>query len=289
GYKGYYRTLMTVGRKTYTAPFRVDNIRATPWLDEYSLKSGDITVSFTVCNKYDKPVKICTDLLHLFKKENGKWKDMWDAAGHYTCVETVPSYTTLEHGYTTLSFDLSEYYDTSKLTEGDYAVLIDGVGYAEFKLTDKEPNTSELPFASLKADDIKEIQLRFLNVSMDVTTVIRGGSGKITNTVSEEDKYGVTKATAVVKNDKQLEMIIDYLRQFKLGEAYTKKDTYCGGTVSVIVRYKNNTKKTLDFTYSEFVTYNGKSKYNCGETLYFIADDIIEETNKEYYASLGLA
>lgn len=289
GQAGYYRAVLNAGGKDYITHFRIDNIWATPWLDEYSLKSDDITVSFNVRNRYEKPVNICDDLLRLFKKENGEWTDMWDTAGRFDCVEIDPSYTALEKGRTTMNFDLSKYYDTSKLTEGDYAVLIDGIGYAGFRLADDEPSVKELPFKDLKSEDIKEIQLIYVNSSMDVKTVLRGGSGKITNTVSEEDQYGSTKATAVVKDDKQLERVIDYLRQFRLGEAYTKKDTYCGGTVSVVVRYKNNTKKTLDFTYSEIATYNGRSKYNCDEMLYLAADDIIEETNKEYYAGLGLA
>lgn len=287
---GYYRAVVTVGGKEYTAPFRIDKIWVTPWLDGYSLKSGDITVSFTVRNKFDKSVKIGTDLISLYKKENGEWIYMQDTAGRYDCVQIDPSYITLEAGRkTTLSFDLSGYYDTSKLTEGDYAVLIDGVGFAAFRLTNSEPSAKEFPFKDLKSEDIKEIQLRYTNVSMDITTVIRGGNGRITNTVGEEDQYGVTKATAVVKSDEQLERVIDYLRQFKLGETYTKNDAYCGGTTRIIVRYKNNTKKTLDFEYSKFVTYNGKSKYYCDEMLYFIADDMIEDTNTEYYASLGLA
>lgn len=282
---GHYKAMINLGGKDYSVPFRVAAVSAVSWLDEYSLKSDDIAVTFTVRNRYEDTVKVGTDLINLVKKENGQWTDMQDRAARFGCIEIDPAYATLEAGQTTvLTFDLSDLYDTSKLTAGDYAVWIDGVGYAEFRLTDKEPNTSTLPFASLKSNDIKEIQLKFSNISMDVTTVIRGGNGKISNTVSEEDQYGATKATAVVKNDKQLERVIDYLRQFELGEAYTKKDTYCGGTTRVIVRYKNNTKKTLDFTYVELATYNGKRKYYCSDRLYYAVDDMIEETNKEYYA-----
>lgn len=282
---GYYRAVLHINEKDYYAPFRIDKIWVAPWLDEYSLKSDDITVSFNVRNRYEKPVKISTDLRSLFKKENGEWTDMSEKAGRDDVpAETARSYTALENGRITLNFDLSKYYDTSRLTAGDYAVWIDGVGYAEFKLTDEEPNAGSFPFAGLKADDIKEIQLNDSSISMDVTTVIRGGNGKITNTIGEEDQYGITKATAIVKNDEQLERVIDYLRQFELGEAYTKKDTYCGGTVRVIVRYKNNTKKTLDFTYVELATYNGKRKYYCTDRLYYAVDDLIKETNKEYYA-----
>lgn len=282
---GYYRAALHINGKDYYAPFRIDKIWAAPWLDEYSLKSDDITVSFNVRNRYEKPVKISTDLRRLFKKENGEWTDMSEKAERDDApAETAPSYMALENGRITLNFDLSKYYDTSKLTAGDYAVWIDGAGYAEFKLTDEESNTSSFPFAGLKADDIKEIQLNDSSISMDVTTVIRGGNGKITNTIGEEDQYGITKATAIVKDDEQLERVIDYLRQFELGESYTKKDTYCGGTVRVIVRYKNNTKKTLDFTYVELATYNGKRKYYCTDRLYYAVDDLIKETNKEYYA-----
>ncbi len=286
---GYYKAVINLGGKDYRVPFRVVTLAAEPWLDEYSLKSGDIAVSFTVYNRYDKPVKIGTDLINLSKKENGTWTDMRDKAASFDCIDIDPSYTTLKSNRSTaLTFDLSDIYDTSKLTVGDYAVWIDGVGLAEFKLTDKEPQSDEFPFAGLKAEDIKEIQLNFTNVSMDVTTKFRGGSGGITNSVEEEDEYGITEATAVVKDDKQLERVIDYLRQFRLDKPYTKNDTYCGGTTRVIVRYKNNTKKTLSFEYSDFVTYNGKGKYYCNDQLSSIADDLIKETNKSYYASLGL-
>lgn len=281
---GYYRAALHINGKDYYAPFRIDKIWAAPWLDEYSLKSDDITVSFNVRNRYDKPAKINAEPIALYKKENGQWTDMSEKAGRSVHAETAPSYTVLENGRITLNFDLSKYYDTSKLEAGDYAVWIDGAGYAEFGLTDEEPNAGSFPFAGLKADDIKEIQLNDSSISMDVTTVIRGGNGKITNTIGEEDQYGITKATAIVKDDEQLERVIDYLRQFELGEAYTKKDTYCGGTVRVIVRYKNNTKKTLDFTYVELATYNGKRKYYCTDRLYYAVDDLIKETNKEYYA-----
>lgn len=286
---GYYRAVLNINGKNYSAPFRIDKIWAKPWLDGYSLKSDDITVSFTVCNRCEKPVKISTNPHSLFKMENYEWTDMSEKAGRNDCVETAPSYTVLEKGRITLNFDLSKYYDTSKLTAGDYVVWIDGAGYAEFRLTDKEPKPEKFPFANLKSDDIKEIQLKSSNASMGVTTVIRGGNGKITNTIGEEDQYGIPKATAVVKNDEQLERVIDYLRQFELGEAYTEKNTYAGGTTSVIVRYKNNTKKTLDFIHSDIVTYNGKRNYYCGEQLWAVADDLIKEINKDYYASFGYA
>jgi len=282
---GYYKAMINLGGKDYSVPFRVTSIAPIPWLDEYSLKSDDIAVSFTLYNRYEDTVKIGTDLISLVKKENGQWTDMQDSAARFGCIETEPAYTDLDADQkTALTFDLSDLYDTSKLTAGDYAVWIDGAGYAEFRLTDEEPNASSLPFAGLITSDIKEIQLKFSNISMDVTTVIRGGNGKITNTIGKENEYGITKATAIVKNDEQLERVIDYLRQFELGEAYTKKDTYCGGTVRVIVRYKNNTKKTLDFTYVELATYNGKRKYYCSDRLYYAVDDLIKETNKEYYA-----
>lgn len=286
---GYYKAAINLGGKDYNVPFRVDELIAKPWLDEYSLKSDDIAVSFTVYNRYDKPVKIGTDLINLSKKENGTWTDMRDKAARFDCIDIDPSYTTLKSNLsTTLTFDLSDIYDTSKLTAGKYSVWIDGVGHAEFRLSDEEPKSGEFPFAGLKTEDVKEIQLNFTNVSMDVTAKFRSGSGGITNSVEEEDEYGITEATAVVKDDKQLERVIDYLRQFRLDNPYTKNDTYCGGTTRVIVRYKNNTKKTLDFTYSEIVTYNGKGKYYCNDHLYFIADDLIKKTNKDYYASLGL-
>ena len=258
GYTGYYRTILTVGGKEYTAPFRIDNIWATPWLDEYSLKNDDITVSFTVRNKFDNSVKIGTDLISLFKKESGGWKDMQDTAGRFDCIEIDPSYITLEAGhFTALSFKLSEYYDTSKLKAGDYAVLIDGVGYAEFKLTDNEEKAGDFPFANLKAEDIKEIRIISYECGSD------------------------HKITASFKNGSYFERSFDYLRQLKFKNAIEKYSTDAagGGHLEVIVRLKNGRKKTLYFYESSAVLYNGSKTYICSKYVYPALYDFVIENN----------
>ncbi|MDE5860064.1 MAG: hypothetical protein K2H23_06740, partial [Oscillospiraceae bacterium] len=262
--EGYYRVVLNLGGKKYTDYFRVENIPAVPWLDEYSLKNDSITVSFTVYNRNKKPIDIQqTYVTSLYKKENGEWKSMQEKAGLYDCIDVIPEYTTLEqYQKTDVSFKLSEYYDTAKLEAGDYAVSIGGVGFAEFRLTDKEQKASEFPFANLKSEDIKEIRLAFYL------------------------SYGKPWKMSIKDGD-CLKRSVDCLRQFKLNGEVKDHTNYDGGMLEVVVRYKNNTKKTLSFQISNEVIFNGKTEYYCNgyaySALYDMLIENIDADIEDYY------
>lgn len=262
---GYYKAMINLGGKDYSVPFRVTSIAPIPWLDEYSLKSDDIAVSFTLYNRYEDTVKIGTDLISLVKKENGQWTDMQDSAARFGCIETEPAYTDLDTDQkTALTFDLSDLYDTSKLTSGDYAVWIDGAGYAEFKLTDKETKSGDFPFAGIKAGDVKEIQLIMQECGGDHETKVS------------------------FKKGEYFDRTLDHLRQLKFEKAYEKysNDKVGFGGFEVVVRLNGGKKKTLSYRDSDAVVYNGGKVYKCNWQVYYaLKDFLIEDSgiDKDYY------
>lgn len=262
---GYYKAMINLGGKDYSVPFRVTSIAPIPWLDEYSLKSDDIAVSFTLYNRYEDTVKIGTDLISLVKKENGQWTDMQDSAARFGCIETEPTYTDLDTDQkTALTFDLSDLYDTSKLTAGDYAVWIDGAGYAEFKLTDKETKSGDFPFAGIKAGDVKEIQLIMQECGGDHETKVS------------------------FKKGEYFDRTLDHLRQLKFEKAYEKysNDKVGFGGFEVVVRLNGGKKKTLSYRDSDAVVYNGGKVYKCNWQVYYaLKDFLIEDSgiDKDYY------
>ena len=262
---GYYKAMINLGGKDYSVPFRVTSIAPIPWLDEYSLKNNDISVSFTLYNRYEETVKVGTDLINLVKKENGQWTDMQDRAARFYCIETDPAYTALDADQkTALTFDLSDLYDTSKLTAGDYAVWIDGAGYAEFRLTDKETKSGDFPFAGIKAGDVKEIQLIMQECGGDHETKVS------------------------FKKGEYFDRTLDHLRQLKFEKAYEKysNDKVGFGGFDVVVRLNGGKKKTLSYRDSDAVIYNGGKVYKCNWQVYHaLKDFFIEDSgiDKDYY------
>lgn len=262
---GYYKAMINLGGKDYSVPFRVISIEPIPWLDEYSLKGDDTAVSFTLYNRYEETVKAGTDLINLVKKENGQWTDMHDKAARFDCIEIDPTYTSLETDQkTALTFDLSGLYDTSKLTAGNYAVWIDGIGYAEFKLTDEEPKSGDFPFAGIKAGDVKEIQLIMQECGGDHETKVS------------------------FKKGEYFDRTLDHLRQLKFEKAYEKysNDKAGFGGFEVVVRLNGGKKKTLSYRDSDAVIYNGGKVYKCNWQVYYaLKDFLIEDSgiDKYYY------
>lgn len=262
---GYYKAMINLGGNDYSVPFRVISIEPIPWLDEYSLKSDDIAVSFTLYNRYEDTVKIGTDLINLVKKENGQWTDMQDRAARFGCIEIEPAYTALEAEHkTALTFNLSDLYDTSKLAAGDYAVWIDGAGYAEFRLTDKEPKSGEFPFAGIKAADVKEIQLIMHEC---------GGDHEIKVSFKKGEYFDRT---------------LNHLRQLKFEKSYEKysNDKAGFGGFDVVVRLNDGKKKTLSYCDSDAVIYNGRKVYKCNWQVYYALNDFLIEASgidKKYY------
>lgn len=250
----YYKAVLNFGGKDYSIAFRTVTPECTPWLEEYSLKSDDIAVSFTVYNEFDDPVRIRTDLIYLYKKENGKWTAVHGKAGRYP-AEVTPQYTTLYAYYrTALTFDLSDLYDTSKLEAGNYSVFVGGVGYAEFRLTDKEPKFDKLPFAGLKAEDIKEIQL-------------------IRHATSINTKSSFTKG-------EYFDRSLDYLRQLKFERAYEQYSVeFDYFYLDVIVRLNGGKKMTLRFYDPDAAIYNGGTVYKCNWQPYYALKELLFEVN----------
>ena len=251
----YYKAVLNFGGKDYSITFRTVTPTLTTWLEEYSLKSDDIAVSFTVYNELDDPVKIRTDLIYLYKKENGKWTAVQDKTELYP-AEVTPQYTTLNAYYkTALTFDLSDLYDTSKLEAGNYAVFVGGVGYAEFRLTDKEPKSDKLLFESLKAEDIKEIQLIWHSASL------------------KDLKSSFTKG-------KYFDRSLDHLRQLKFKRAYEQySPEFDNFSLDVVVRLNGGKKMTLKFYDPDAAIYNGGTVYTCNWQIYYALKELLFEVN----------
>lgn len=270
---GYYRATAYLGNRKYIKTFRVESYPIETWLDEYSLNSGDITVSFSLFNRNANPVVFGKDPAKLYKKENGEWVRVQAAAD---IRSTGKKDTVNQYQRAAIDFHLSDYYDVSKLEAGDYAVRIEGIGLAEFKLTDSAPSVKDMPFINLKTEDIKEIQLIRGYAYTIETAVIRSGSGNIE--VSEStDSDGFTKIKAIAASNEYLEKTAEHLKQFKFNGVCKNNEDYAGGSFEVVIRYKNNTKKTLRFEDNTEVVYNGKTKYNCDTYAYSELNDYATE------------
>ncbi|MCM1024096.1 MAG: hypothetical protein NC395_08575 [Prevotella sp.] len=265
---GYCKAVVTAGGAEYSAPFRVEPVPVTPWLDEYSLKKDDITVSFTVRNRLETPLKLNSDPYRLYKISSGNLESVPEAETS-TCRGEEARYITLEQGqFGAVSFKLSEYYDVSKLEAGDYAVLIDGAGLAEFRLADKEEEKGSFPFSSLKREDVKEIQFTLYECGSDHTLTASFKNG------NDPDGY--------------LERSVDFLRQLEFKRAIEKytTDAAGGSPLEVTVRLTNGRKKTLYFYESGAVLYNGSKTYICGENVCPALYDFVIENNdvdRKYY------
>lgn len=270
---GYYRATAYLGNKKYIKTFRVEKYPIEPWLDEYSLNSGDITVSFSLFNRNANPVVFGKDPAKLYKKENGEWKPVQAAANIRSTGEKD---TVKQYQRAAIDFRLSDYYDVSKLEAGNYAVRIEGIGLAEFKLTDSAPSVKDMPFINLKTDDIKEIQLIRGYADTFEKAVIRSGSGKAERTESA-DSDGFKEIKVIAQSDEYLEKIAEHLKQFKFKGVCKNTDDYAGGSFEAVVRYKNNTKKTLRFDNNTEVVYNGKTRFSCDTYTYSELNDYITE------------
>lgn len=128
GYKGSYKTIVKIGDEEYSKEFRIDRIKPQN-ISRCSLKDDNVIVSFEIYNKLDKEIKVRTNITSM--KSN--YRDVF--------LEEVPDaepvYETLKPKQKmTVSFNISEVYDTSKLESGWYSIYIDGVGYADFCLHD---------------------------------------------------------------------------------------------------------------------------------------------------------
>lgn len=265
---GYYRVTATVGKNSYTDTFRIRNHMAAAWLDEYDLNNKNLTISFTVMNCGNEPIKICTFPYGLYQKNlDGTWRNS-DVEG--AAVEISESaYTTLNgRERTTVNFDISNYYNMSELKAGEYAVDIGGIGLAEFTLTDK-PTERNFPFKNLKAEDIKEIWIEDSSCELINTAVLKNENAEPSVT-DVTDEYDIRRITADVQDSSYFYNAIGYLRQLEFtskGKNPDNIDLLLGGDDRTKIIFKDGTEIFLDFNGAGQVVYDGKlyycSKYTC--------------------------
>lgn len=266
--EGCYRVTATVGKKNYTDTFRVRSHMATAWLDEYDLNSKYLTISFTVMNCGDEPIKICTFPYGLYQKNpDGTWHTSYVEGAAVEISESA--YTTLNvRGSTAVNFDISNYYNMSELKAGEYAVDIDGIGLAEFTLTDK-PTERNFPFKDLKADDIKEIRIEDSSCELINTAVLKNENAEPSVT-DVTDEYDIRRITADLQDSSYFYNAIGYLRQLEFtskGKNPDNIDLLLGGDDRTKIIFKDGTEIFLDFNGAGQVVYDGKlyycSKYTC--------------------------
>ena len=263
---GYYRATAEVGKNKYTDTFRVRNHMTTAWLDEYDLNNKNLTISFKVQNCGNEPIKICTFPYGLYQKDpDGTWRDS-DVEG--AAVEiSEDAYTTLTGRESmAVNFDISNYYNMSELTAGNYAVDIGGIGLAEFTLTDK-PAERNFPFKDLKADDIKEIRIEDSSCELINTAVLKRGNSETKVTDETDEENDIRRITADVQDSLYFNNAVGYLRQLELTVVCKNYDPVIGGDDRTKIIFKDGTEILLDFNGSGEVVYNGKlyycSKYTC--------------------------
>lgn len=265
--EGYYRAVIFINGEKYAETFRIRNHAAKAWLDEYDLNGGDITVSFDVGNTSDETIFVETNAMMLYKKCGGKYsiyEGIWETAANenFTGESNIAEKELKPQKHTTVNFDLSRYYDTSKLKAGEYAVRIDGIGFAEFTLTDK-PAEKNLPFKDLKAEDVEEIIITDNAWQINQTAVIKQGNEE-TKITDETNEHDWREITASAPNSDYLNRSIAYLRQFEVTGKYKNYPVHTGGDSSITVVYKDGTKKELFFYVSDAVRTDG-GWYRCSK------------------------
>ncbi len=128
GYNGGYKTVVKIGDEEYSKEFRVDWVKPRE-ISSCSLKDGNVVVSFEIYNKLDKEIKVRTNITSMESKYRSVFLE--------EVPDAEPVYKTLKpKEETTVSFNISDVYDTSKLESGWYTIYIDGVGYVDFYLHD---------------------------------------------------------------------------------------------------------------------------------------------------------
>lgn len=272
---GYYRATVTAGEAECTEYFFISYHTAKAWFNEYDLNNKDLTVCFNVQNRGGEPIKICTLIYQLYKKENGEWKYI----DNHTAFEiSLDSYKTLKAGERmALGFDLSACYDVSKLEAGEYAADIGGIGFGEFTLTDK-PKERNFPFKNLKAEDVKEIQIENVFIDLVNTAVLTNGNSEttVTDVINE---YGWREITAQVPDSDYFNNAVCYIRQLQcLGKGKNPKeiDLVVGSAFHTKIILKDGTDIFLDFNGDGEVIYNDRL-YSCSRHTYNALISIVEK------------
>ncbi|MBQ8175637.1 MAG: hypothetical protein IJ035_01200 [Oscillospiraceae bacterium] len=246
--QGYYKRVAFTDYETYETYFRIEELDATPWLDEYSSKDENLKVYFDVYNKLDRDVEIYNFAYDIYRMENGKWVDPEEARIAYTDVE-IGEPTVLKKGDSvTIRVNVSECYDISKLKKGEYAVYINGMGYERFNIVDTALDNSVYPFADFDEDKIEKIVL------------------------TEYQWLRQLKYTTRNTDD-----IVACLSQVQVGEKLSQDVDMEGNIpVGVEIFYNDGTKKEIMFSYSKSVTVDGQ-RYECNPYAYKALCNLIDE------------
>ncbi len=255
---GYYKAVVKVDDKEYTDYFRIAEYNVEPFLDVYSTKTDNLTVSFNIRNNTGRDMEYSSAVYDIFRiGEDGKLSDASEARTSWVDAEAYSQ--TLENGHrTAVDVNISQCYDISKLDPGEYAVYISGVGYESFTLTDKPLSAEKHPFKSLKKGDVESIKLII---------------------------HEAYKENIAIINSYNSDKVISYLRQFRIGSEAKDYDVPDGGAFEIIITYADGTEESLLFNEDEVVLRDGK-RFECSKYVYGILHDYAVEVlmlDKEYY------
>lgn len=250
--QGYYKRVAFTDYETYETYFRIEELDATPWLDEYSSKDENLKVYFDVYNKLDRDVEIYNFAYDIYRLEDGKWVDPEEARIAYVDVEIGEPAVLKKGDSVTIRVDVSDCYDVSKLKKGEYAVYISGMGYERFNIVNTAPDNSVYPFADLDEDKIEKIVL------------------------TEYQWVRQLKYTTRNTDD-----IVACLSQVQVGEKLSQDVDVEGNIpVGVEIFYNDGTKEEIMFSYSKSVTVDGQ-RYECNPYAYKALCNLIDEKNAE--------
>ena len=240
---GYYKAVIhhKSKNKKYADYFRIEKLEAKPFPELYSTKSDRMIVHFDVKNNTSYNVFFRNDAVTLYKAENGEWIEVTKGRNaveessevleeRQKVIELSPKEKT------SVSVNVSDYYNISELGAGEYAVYFSGIGYQSFTVTTDELPVEDYPYAGIKQDDVKGIVL--------------------------EDLYCVGGDTLNV-DEQDMEYVLDYLRHFKMDKtkAHGTYDIPAGGVFKVTIIYADGTSEVL-FFYGDVVL-KGNKYYEC--------------------------
>ena len=250
--QGYYKRVAFTDYETYETYFRIEELDATPWLDEYSSKDENLKVYFDVYNKLDRDVEIYNFAYDIYRLEDGKWVDPEEARVAYVDVEIGEPAVLKKGDSVTIRVNVSDCYDVSKLKKGEYAVYISGLGYERFNIVNTAPDNSVYPFAGLDEDKIEKIVL------------------------TEYQWLRQLKYTTRNTDD-----IVACLSQVQVGEKLSQDVDVEGNIpVGVEIFYNDGTKEEIMFSYSKSVTVDGQ-RYECNPYAYKALCNLVDEKNAE--------
>lgn len=226
---GYYKAVIhhKSKNKKYTDYFRIERLEAKPWSELYSTKSDKMIVHFDVENNTSYNVFFRNDAVTLYKAENGGWIEVTEGRNaveessevleeRQKVIELSPKEKT------SVSVNVSDYYNISELGAGEYAVYFSGIGYQSFTVTTDELPAEDYPYAAIKDNEVEGIVL--------------------------EDCY--CEGSDVLEVDEQdMEYVIDWLRHFNMDSTkpHGTYDLPAGGVFKVSVAYTDGTDETLLF------------------------------------------